>query len=103
MKSIKHQQNMMNKLYDDPEFRSKVVKVEEQIRNKKEQFMRNSEIKKQLGKEQDKIIQEMSRLNQIKLKLREEKNSLKNGGKTKKMKREIEVKGEMSALKNRIK
>lgn len=46
VKSIKHQQDTMNKLYDDPEYRDKCEKAQEEIRKFKEEFTQLDEQRK---------------------------------------------------------
>lgn len=63
----------MNKLYDDPEYRDKVEKAQEEIRKFKEEFTQLDEERKKLKIDQHIVINEMAQMNSAKIKLREKR------------------------------
>ena len=79
VKSIKHQQDTMNKLYDDPEYRDKVEKAQEEIRKFKDEFTQLDEERKKIKLDQRIVINEMAQLNSAKIKLREKRIWIENG------------------------
>lgn len=79
VKSIKHQQDTMNKLYDDPEYRDKVEKAQEEIRKFKDEFTQLDEERKKLKTDQHIVINEMAQMNSAKIKLREKRIWIENG------------------------
>lgn len=98
LKNIKLQQDTMNKLYDDPEFREKVAKTKEDIQRHKDQVAKLEEQRKKIKADQDKVLGEMAKLNGHKKKLREKKINVENGvrnaitvGKTLELQEEAEV------------
>jgi len=103
LKSHRHQQNTMTKLYDDPEFRFKLEKTTKGIAQKKEENAKMQLERRQLRKEQDKVIKEMSDLNKVKFQLIEERNKIKNGKKTTKMRRAKKAIDEINIIKSRVK
>jgi hypothetical protein len=72
-KSLKHQQTTMNHLYDDPEFRDKVLNTQNDIQDIKAGYYEIEEERKKLKVEQSIIINKMTKIGQSKRKLMEEK------------------------------
>jgi hypothetical protein len=73
LKSLKHQQTTMNYLYDDPEFRDKVLNTQNDIQDCKAGYYEIEEERKKLKVEQSIIINKMTKIGQSKRKLMEEK------------------------------
>ena len=99
IKNIKRQQKIMNKLYDDPEYREKREKANNGIKQKKEEYYLNDEVRKVMKIEQKQIIEEMTKLNKEKYRLIEAKKQLETGCKTNKMKMAMKAKEELIAMK----
>lgn len=78
-KSIKHQQSTMNKLYDDPDFREKMVKTKNELIKAKETCGEMEEYKKKISTEQAKVIKTMSSLTATTRRLVEKKICIENG------------------------
>lgn len=76
---LKHQQETMNKLYDDPDFRDKMADTSENIKKIKENFTEKDEERKKIKIKQERILSEMASINTAKLKLRERKINIENG------------------------
>lgn len=93
----------MNNLYDDPQFREKVAQTKADIQKIKEQHYAKDEERKSIKLTQAKIIEEMSKLNTAKQRIRQKKINLENGVKSGFMGKSIELQEECNVIRNRNK
>ena len=82
-KQLKNQQQVMNKLYDDPDFRDKMTQTQNDIKKLKESYTSQDQVHKSISAKQDKILKELATLNASKRKLRERKICIENNLKDK--------------------
>jgi len=103
-KNNKVQQDTMNKLYDDPEFRDKVANCKADIQKVKERYTQLEKRRNLHKKDRDSVTAEMTSLNSAKLKLRESKIKIEKGNKKfGQMGKAMELKEENDAINNRNK
>jgi hypothetical protein len=102
LKSLKHQQTTMNSLYDDPEFRDKVLNTQNDIQDAKAGYYQCEEERKKIKVEQSIIINKMTILGRLKRKLMEEKILIENGKKTNNMVKAEHVQNEIDTIRNRM-